>query len=181
MPLEERLVDETFLIATMRCRLDLEHAVDEQERIAMGEDLEDAPDIDRPSSRSGMAGARELCSFSFSRPWSSLRTSGVELVARPMGDDEAVQVHAEQREVADHVEDLVPGAFVGKAERLPITPSAAEDQQIGLGGPGADAGRAQGLGLGLEQEGPAGRQLAAERGRGEIDEEALAPIGRSGP
>ena len=42
---------------------------------------------------------------------------GVELVARAVRDDVADEVHLQQREVADHVEDLVPDALVGEAER----------------------------------------------------------------
>ena len=99
-------------------------------------------------------------------------------MARPMGDDEPVQIHAQERQVADHVENLVPGAFVGKAERIAHHAIPAEDQHIGRGGPGADSGGAQRLGLGLEQEGPAARELTAKRGRGEIDQVALQADGR---
>ena len=47
---------------------------------------------------------------------------GVELVARAVGDDVADEVLAEQGEVADHVEDLVPDALVGIAERVADRP-----------------------------------------------------------
>ena len=37
----------------------------------------------------------------------------VGLVSRPVGDHEPVEVEAQESQVADHVEDLVPHAFVG--------------------------------------------------------------------
>ena len=99
---------------------------------------------------------------------------GVGLVAGAVRDDEALQVHAQKREVADHVEYLVPGAFVGIAQRVADHAVAAEDQEIGRGGPGADAGGAECMGLGLEEEGAAGGELAPERLAEDIDQEALA-------
>ena len=42
-----------------------------------------------------------------------------------------MEVHAEQRQVADHVEDLVPGALVGVTKRVADHAIAAEDQEIG--------------------------------------------------
>src|SRR5947209_6805187 len=64
-------------------------------------------------------------------------------------------------------------ALVGIAEPVTDRPVGAEDQEVGLGRPGADAGLAQRAGLGLEQEGPARRQLAAEALGGEVEEQAL--------
>ena len=83
-------------------------------------------------------------------------------MARPVGDDEAVQVHPQKRKVADHVQDLVPGTLVGETERVADDSLPSEDQDVGLGGPGADSRGPQGPGFGLEQEGPTARQLAAE-------------------
>ena len=64
-------------------------------------------------------------------------------MARAVGDDEAVQVDAQQREVADHVEDLVPDALVGEAQLVADDAVAAEEQEVGLGGPDADPGGPQ--------------------------------------
>ena len=180
VPLEERLVGAHILDRHDRLAdLNLEHAVDEQERIAVGENIEDTPDIDCAvfPERNGR-GPRAVLLLFFQTLEQPAHQGGVGVMAGPMGDDEPVQIHAQERQVADHVENLVPGAFVGKAERIAHHAIPAEDQHIGRGGPGADAGGAQRLGLGLEQEGPAACELTAKRGRGEIDQVALQADGR---
>ena len=155
----------TFLIATSDGPgADLEHPVDQQEGVAVRQDLDDPLDVDRAvlPERDGrrLRAVRLVLLQALEQP---AHQGGVGVVARPVGDDEAVQVHAQQRQVADHVQDLVPGALVGEAERVADDAVAAEDQDVGLGGPDADPRGPQGLGLGLQQEGPAGRELAAER------------------
>ncbi len=95
---------------------------------------------------------------------------------RPTGsDDVAGEVAGQQGEVADHVEDLVPGALVAIPQLVADRAVGAEDQQVGLGRPPADAGLAHRPGLGLEQEGPARRQLGPETLGRDLDEVALRP------
>ncbi len=45
-------------------------------------------------------------------------------------DDPAAQRPADQEQVADQVQHLVPGAFVGEAELIVDRPVGADDQQI---------------------------------------------------
>ena len=163
--LEERLVDAHVLDRHQRlAALDLEHAVDHREGIAVRNDLHDALDINGPVLAQGQ-GRRPRAVLSLQALEEFPHQRGVGVVARPVGHDEAVQVHPQQCQVADHVEHLVPGALVGESERVAHDAVRAEDQDVGLGGASADAGGLQGPGLGFQQEGSASRQLAAKRGR----------------
>ena len=94
-------------------------------------------------------------------------------MTRPVGHDESVEVDAQQGQVADHVEDLMPGAFVGVAQFVADDAVAAEEQEVGGIGSHADPGGPQRVRLGLQEESAAGGQLAAEGFRGEADAVAL--------
>ena len=120
--------------------LELEHTIDQQERVAVGQRPHDALDVER---RALSASAR--CHRTAGR--SGMRCSNkparqgmVGLVSGAMGDDEPLEVEAQQRQVAEQVEYFVARAFVLVAQRVSDQPLAAEDQEIGRGGPQADAG-----------------------------------------
>ena len=99
-------------------------------------------------------------------------------MARPVGHDEAVQVHAQQRQVADHVQDLVPGALVGIPERVADDPFAPEDQDVGLGGrvPMPAARRAWASASSRKVRLPASSRRNVSGSH--VDQEALAADGR---
>ena len=134
-----------------------------------------------PSSRSG-SGSIAAVPVAADRLEQPTRQRGVGLVPRPVGDDESVQVDAQERQVADHVEDLVPRALVRVAQLVADDAVAAEEQEVGLGGPHADPRGAQRLGLGLQEEGPAGRASSSRNDSADRPTQKLcAGIGASRP
>ena len=80
----------------------------------------------------------------------------------------AAQVGPEQRQVADHVQHLVPGRLVGEAQLVLDGAARPEDQQVGRRQVRPDALPAQQIHLVVEDEGPAGGKLAGERARREF-------------
>ncbi len=137
----------------------------------MGQEAHDARDVDRAvlAERQGrVVGGR--AGSGLEQPASQGR---VGLVARAIGHDEAVQVGAQERQVADHVEDLVPRALIGEPERVADDPVPAEEEQVGLGRPDADPRGPQGGGFRFEQERPARGDLVAERIARQADAVAL--------
>ena len=118
--------------------------------------------------------------FSFSRLWSSLRTRAA-LVWWP---DRWATTKPCRSIPSKRGRRPCPGPCAGRTRRgsggIADDSLASEDQDVGLGGPGTDPRGPQGLGLGLQQEGTAARQLAAEGGRRDVDQEALVADGRIG-
>src|SRR5262245_34353633 len=89
-----------------------------------------------------------------------------------------MKIHSQERQIADHVQDLVSNTFIGVSESVADDSFTTEDQDVGLGDTTAEAGGAERLGLGFQQEGATGRQFALEaRGR-QVDQIALAPYDR---
>ena len=93
------------------------------------------------------------------------RQGDVERMAGTVGGDVAAQVHAEQRQVADDVEDLVPGRLVGVAQAVGDRPARAEHQQVGRRRSRAEALPPQLLRLGFEDEGAARGDALGELAR----------------
>ena len=87
------------------------------------------------------------------------RQGVVGLMSGPVSDHEPVEVEAQQSQVADHVENLVPHTFVGIAQGVADDARRAEDQEIGRRRPSPDTGGAEGGGFRFQQERAAGRQL----------------------
>src|SRR5438477_215912 len=71
-------------------------------------------------------------------------------MAGAVGNHVPAQVNSQQRQVADHVEDLVPGWFVGVAQTIVDRPMRAKDHQVRGGGSQDDAHFAQLEALGLQ-------------------------------
>src|SRR3990172_13008892 len=151
VPLEERLVvrdvldpDDALLL------LDLEDPVDEQHRVAVGDDGEDVADVHHGASRTR-------------GPQADGPPEGdVAAVARPGGDDVRAEAPAKQRQVAEEVRRLVAHELVGPAQRRAddrrrvehdgVLHSAARDEPL----------RPQRLDLVHEAEGARRRELARE-------------------
>ena len=75
----------------------------------------------------------------------------------------ADEIDAAEREVADEVEDLVPGRCVGMAELVFDEAVRAEDEQVFGREVPADADGAEREGFALEDERPAVGDFAGER------------------
>ena len=121
----------TFLIATTRRPgIELEHPVDQQERVAVRQEAHDPGDVEHAvfPERAGRSARSAFDRRLLEQP---PRQGVVGLVSRPVGDDEPVEVEAQESEVADHVEDLVPHALVGIAQHVADDAVAAEDQEVG--------------------------------------------------
>ena len=67
----------------------------------------------------------------------------VGLVTGALREDEPLEVEAQERQVAEQVEYFVSRTLVVVAQRVSDQTLAAEDQEIGRGGPQADAGGAK--------------------------------------
>ena len=105
----------------------------------------------------------------------------VERMARTIGDDVSPQVGAEQRQIANQVEHLVPGRLVGESEPVVDRPVLAEHQQIGGGRPRPQSLAAQVGGLLFEQKRPAAGNFADEGARRELLRVQLPANGRRWP
>src|SRR5262249_39514145 len=92
----------------------------------------------------------------------------VERVSRAVGDDVAAQVDAEQGEVADHVQHLVPGWLVAETQAIVERTMRAEDEQVRRRRPLAQPLTAKLLRLVQQQERSARSQLLRERGRSDF-------------
>ena len=173
MTLKERLIATDVLDRHHPpARRQLEYPIDQQEGIAVWQDPADRRDVARATVEPRalarpLDGGEQLA-----------HELGVELVARAMGHDMPGQVDPQQGQVADHVQDLVADAFVVVAEGVAYHPFGPEDEQVGVGRPRPHPLVAQGVGLGLEQEGPAGGKLGPEILGADLDEPALAADGR---
>ena len=102
----------------------------------------------------------------------------VGLVSRAMSDHLAVEIETEQGQVANHVQNLVSRALIGIAQGVAQYALPAKDQEVGRTGAAPDAGGTEGIGLGVQQEGPARGDLGAERLGREVQAEALRGNGR---
>ena len=87
----------------------------------------------------------------------------------------AGEVEPAQREVADQVEDLVPGGFVREPHGIVDRPVSAEHEQVGRGEVPAHTHRPQPGGFRLCNERPALGEVGAERRRAYGDR---VPLGR---
>ena len=76
----------------------------------------------------------------------------VERVARPVPDDVAAQVLAQERQVAEDVENLVAGRLVGEAQSIVDRAVRTEDHQVAHACPPAKALLPQSDRFFLEQE-----------------------------
>ena len=123
MALEIGFVDRDVLDRNQfRVADELQHTVDHQERITVGQHLEDALDIERRLTRlRGPGGGglllRTLLPF-LQLLKEDLRELGVDRMAGARGDDVRLERHAEQENVADDIEDLVADELVLEAQRL---------------------------------------------------------------
>src|SRR5262245_43735008 len=78
-------------------------------------------------------------------------------MSRPIGHDVTAQVAAEQQQIADDIEYLVPGWLVGKAQLVVDEAVIPEDKQVGCGRAGAQALPAELGRFGFQDEGAARR------------------------
>src|SRR5262245_62110890 len=92
----------------------------------------------------------------------------------PVGDDVAGEVEPAQGEVADEVEYLVPGRFVGEAQAVADRPAVAEHDQVRGRQVPANALRTQRVRLGRGHERAAPGHLAHERAGVEVERERLS-------
>src|SRR5688572_23197105 len=84
-------------------------------------------------------------------------------MSRAVRRDAADDRPADQREVADQVENLVPNAFVGIAKFVVDDRAvAAEDEQIGRSRSASDALAAEPVDFAFADEGPGRRDVAGE-------------------
>ncbi len=180
--MKEWFVDAHVLDADQPTSRDqVEHAVDQQEGVAVGQKAHDSRNVDRAVLLQGkrLDPAGPAPCGPLEQP---AHECGVGLVARSVRHHEPVKVDAEESQVADHVEDLVPGALVGVAQLVADDAVAAEEQEVGRGGPDADPGGAEGRGLRLQEEGPARRQARSRNDSVESPTQKLwARIGASRP
>src|SRR5579875_1540733 len=79
----------------------------------------------------------------------------VERMAGTIGDDVAAQVSAQESEVADQIEHLVPRRLVGVTQRVVHRTTRAEDEQVGSAGPRPQTLATQLRYLFFENKGPA--------------------------
>src|SRR5579875_3442090 len=76
-------------------------------------------------------------------------------MAGTIGDDVAAQVSAQESEVADQIEHLVPRRLVGVTQRVVHRTTRAEDEQVGSAGPRPQTLATQLRYLFFENKGPA--------------------------
>ena len=174
--LEEGLVDRDVLDAHRPLvSVHLDDAVDEQHRVAVGEDLGDFADVEerrvalRP--RRARRGARLL---------DPAHEPRVRAVARTDGDHFRPQRSAQQREVADQVENLVAHVLVRPPQPVVDGPVGSDDERV-AGRPAASQPLLlQGFGFALEAERARGGDLARERFLVDRERELLGADGRPG-
>ena len=87
---------------------------------------------------------------------------GVKGVAGALGDDEAAERTADEREVADEIERLVAAEFVGETERAVDDGVAGEDESVLVGTAADEAHLAHAVEIALEAEGAGGSEQMAE-------------------
>ncbi len=85
----------------------------------------------RPKSPSGVRQAQRSNVFRwFVFGGDGAHQLGVEPVSASVGDESPDEVATDQGKVADHIDHLVPHAFIGKPQLVVDRPARAEDQQV---------------------------------------------------
>ena len=116
----------TFLMPTAFVADDLEHAVDQQHRVAVRQDPLDPPDVHCGPRRLSKL-SREIGLVLLEQPPGE---QVVQLVPALVRDEPPADRPADEVQVADQVEHLVPGALVGEAERVVDRAGRRDDQQF---------------------------------------------------